>query len=56
MQPGMKDVVSVKVEGKKKIKLQKKLLLLNIDELYAKYKDYCVAKLCIKPCGNSKFY
>jgi hypothetical protein len=57
MQPGMKDVVSVKVvPGEKKIKLQKKLLLLNIDELYAKYKDYCVAKLCMKPCGKSKFY
>lgn len=34
MQPGMKDFVSVKVApGEKKIKLQKKLLLLNIDEL-----------------------
>lgn len=56
MQPGMKDFFSVKVaSGKKKIKL-KKLLLLNIDELYIKYKEYCDNQLCMKPCGRTKFF
>lgn len=42
MQPGMKDTVSVRVqEGQKKVKIRKRLLLMNIDELYYKFKEYC---------------
>lgn len=41
MQPGMNDTVSVRItEGQKKVKLVR-LLLMNIDELYSKYKEYC---------------
>jgi hypothetical protein len=41
MLPGIKDCVSVRlVQGNKKVKLQKRLLLMNIDELYVKYKEY----------------
>jgi hypothetical protein len=57
MLPGIKDCVSVRlVQGNKKVKLQKRLLLMNIDELYVKYKEYCVTKLCLKSCGRTKFF
>lgn len=56
IQPGMKDTVSVRVqEGQKKIKVQKLLLLMNIDELYSKLKDFCSTTLFMKPCGRFKF-
>ncbi len=29
---------------------------MNIDELYYKYKEHCVTKLCMKSCGRSKFF
>lgn len=35
--PGMKNVKSVRQENGKRIKMQKRLLLLNIDELHAEY-------------------
>jgi hypothetical protein len=55
--PGMNDFVSVRIyPGEKKSKVQKQLLLMNIDELYYKYKEYCVIKLCMKSCGRSKFF
>ena len=57
MQPGMNDSISVRVnENKKKVKVQKRLLLMNIDELYSKYKDYCSTTLFMKPCGRTKFF
>jgi hypothetical protein len=57
MQPGMNDYVSVRINpGEKKVKLQKQLLLMNIDELYYKFKEHCVTKLCMKACGRSKFF
>ena len=57
MQPGMKDTVSVRQPGaSKKVKVQKRLLLLNIDELYSKYKEYCVNTLHMKSCGRTKFF
>lgn len=55
--PGMNDYISVQVkEGEKKTKMQKRLLLLNIDELFFKYKEFCLAKLCMKACSKSKFF
>jgi hypothetical protein len=46
--PGRKDVKSVKKPGGgERVRLQKKLLLMNIDELYSNYKDYAVKKLCL---------
>jgi hypothetical protein len=57
VQPGMNDFVSVRIHpGEKKSKVQKQLLLMNIDELYYKYKEYCVKKLFMKSCGRSKFF
>ena len=57
VQPGMNDYVSVRIKpGEKKVKVQKQLLLMNIDELYYKYKKYCTEKLCMKSCGRSKFF
>ena len=57
MQPGMKDTVAVRIEeGQKKVKVQRRLLLMNIDELYSKYKDYCSKTLSMKPCGRTKFF
>ena len=57
MQPGMKDTVSVRVEaGQKKIKVQKRLLLMNIDELYFKFKEFSLNTLFMKACGRSKFF
>ena len=45
VQPGMNDYVSVRIKpGEKKVKVQKQLLLMNIDELYYKYKKYCTEK------------
>ena len=38
------------------MKVQKRLLLMNIDELYSKYKDYCSNSLLMKSCGRSKFF
>jgi hypothetical protein len=29
---------------------------MNIDELYVKYKEYCVTKLCLKSFGRTKFF
>ncbi|KZS00208.1 Cc8L18.2-like protein, partial [Daphnia magna] len=55
--PGMKDNVSVRqTEGDKKVKIQKRLLLINIDELFFKSKEYCLNQLCMKGCGKSKFF
>ncbi|KZR96857.1 Cc8L18.2-like protein, partial [Daphnia magna] len=55
--PGMKDYVSVRTrEGEKKQKVQKRLLLMNINELYVKYKEYCERTLCLKSCGRSTFF
>ena len=42
--------------GSKKQKLQKRLLLMNINELYVKYKEYCERILCLKSCGRSTFF
>lgn len=57
MQPGMKDAVSVRQPGSsKKVKVQKRLLLVNIDELYSHYKEDCVNTLCKKACGRTKFF
>jgi hypothetical protein len=57
MQLGMKDTVSVRQPGiTKKVKFQKRLLLLNIDELYSQYKEYCVNTLSMKACGRTKFF
>jgi hypothetical protein len=56
MPPGMKDTVSVRQPGaSEKVKVQKRLLLLNIDELYSKYKEYCVNTVHMKSCGRTKF-
>lgn len=55
--PGMKDYVSVRTrEGEKKQKVQKRLLLMNINELYVKYKECCERTLCLKSCGRSTFF
>ena len=54
--PGRKDVKSVKKPGEKRVRLQKRLLLMNIDELYAHYKDYAEKTLLMKPCGRTKFF
>jgi hypothetical protein len=57
MMPGMKDYVSVRqTGGEKKVKIQKRLLLINIDELFFKYKEFCLNQLCMKSCGKSKFF
>lgn len=37
--PGVKDIVSVKSENGKRIKLQKQLLLLNLEEIFELYKE-----------------
>ncbi len=55
--PGMNDYISVRLQdGEKKTKIQKRLLLLNIDELFFKFKEYSLNKLCMKCCSKSKFY
>jgi hypothetical protein len=54
--PGRKDVKSVKKPGERRFRLQKRLLLMNIDELYSHYKDYAVKTLLMKPCGLTKFF
>jgi hypothetical protein len=56
LMPGRKDVKSVKTPGEKRVRLQKRLLLMNIDELYSHYKDYCVNTLMMNPCGRTKFF
>ena len=57
LQPGMKDTVSVRVQaGQKKVKIQKRLLLMNVDELYFKFKEFCLNTLCMKACGRSKLF
>ncbi len=38
------------------MKVQKRLLLVNIDELYSQYKEYCVNTLCMKAFGRTKFF
>lgn len=39
MMPGMKDVIALKNSYGKKEKIQKRLLLLNLNELYQGYKE-----------------
>lgn len=56
LMPGRKDVKSVKKPGGKRVRLQKRLLLMNIDELYSQYKDYSVKTLLMKPCGRTNFF
>ena len=54
--PGRKDVKSVKQVGDKRIRVQKRLQLMNIEELYFMYKEYSTATLQLKPCGRTVFY
>ena len=37
--PGKKDFVSVKQEGGKRVHIQKRLVLNNLDEVYLEFKD-----------------
>ena len=56
LMPRMNDYISVRLQdGEKKTKIQKRLLLLNIDELFFKFKEYSLNKLSIKCCSKSKF-
>ena len=56
LMPGMNDYISVRLQdGEKKTKIQKRLLLLNIDELFFKFKEYSLNKLSMKCCSKSKF-
>ena len=55
--PGMKDYISVRTrKGEKNQKVQKRLVLMNINELYVKYKEYCEHTLYLKSCGRSTFF
>jgi hypothetical protein len=55
--PDMNDYISVRLQdGEKKTKIQKRLLLLKIDELFFKFKEYSLNILCMKCCSKSKFY
>jgi hypothetical protein len=57
LMPRMNDYISIRLQdGEKETKIQKRLLLLNIDELFFKFKEYSLNKLCMKCCSKSKFY
>jgi hypothetical protein len=53
--PGMKSVKSVKQPDGKRLKVQKRLLLLNIDELHGEYKKKFKDIVGIKTVGFSAF-
>ncbi|EFX75283.1 hypothetical protein DAPPUDRAFT_108106 [Daphnia pulex] len=53
--PGMKSVKSVKQADGKRLKVQKRLLLLNIDELHGEYKKKFKDIVGIKTVGFSAF-
>jgi hypothetical protein len=53
--PGMKSVKSVKLPNGKRIKVQKRLLLLNIDELHVEHKKKFKDVAGIKTVGFSAF-
>ena len=43
-------------EDEKRVKIQKRPLFVNIDELYANHKEYASNILRMEPCGRSNFF